>query len=108
MIYMMRISIADNDFDGSTYLPVFQNVLFCILFVVSTVVMTVIFMNFIIAEVSNSYSVIKHTLHYKLLQERGFLINESEDILRSKFSTDKVIKWNHLFPKYIIKRELYK
>jgi hypothetical protein len=63
-------------------------------------------MNFIIAEVSASYQGVKDFLHVKLLQERGELINEAEDIMRTRFSESKVVEWRHLFPKYLIKREL--
>ncbi len=34
------------------------------------------------------------------------LINEAEDIMRTRFSEEKVVEWSHLFPKYLIKREL--
>lgn len=105
MVFILRISIADNNYDASTYLPVFQNSIFFIFFVLATTITNIIFMNFIIAEVSNSYAVVKETLHYKLLQERGLMINEAEDILRSRFG-EKVIGWKHIFPRYIIKREL--
>jgi hypothetical protein len=66
----------------------------------------IIFMNFIIAEVSASYQGVKDFLHVKLLKERGDLINEAEDMIRYRFSEDAVHRWKHLFPKYIIKREL--
>jgi hypothetical protein len=49
---------------------------------------------------------VKDTLHVKLLQERGELINEAEDIMRTRFSENKIVEWKHLFPKYLIKREL--
>lgn len=106
MIYIMRMSVADNNYDASTYLPPFQNAMFFVVFLMSTFTMTIIFMNFIIAEVSNSYNVIKETLDFKLLQERGDLINESEDIMRANYKSKRTMQWNHLFPKYIIKREL--
>jgi hypothetical protein len=70
------------------------------------VVTSIIFMNFIIAEVSATYQNVKDTLAVTLLQERGQMINESEDILRASFGEDRVQQWSHLFPKYIIKREL--
>jgi hypothetical protein len=106
MIYLLRTSIGDNNFDASTYLPVFQNALFFVFFVIATIITQIIFLNFIIAEVSNSYTIVKETLHYSLLQERGMLVSEAEDMIRSRFGMERVIKWKHLFPKFIIKREL--
>lgn len=67
---------------------------------------TIVFMNFIIAEVGNSYNVIKESLHQKLLKQRGLMINEAEDICRSRYSSNRVKQWKHFFPKYIITREL--
>ena len=69
------------------------------------VVTSIIFMNFIIAEVSATYQTVKEKILVSLLQERGKMINEAEDILRARFG-DKIQKWNHLFPKYIISREI--
>jgi len=63
-------------------------------------------MNFIIAEVGASYSSVVETLHVKLLQERGNMINESEDMLRARYGDKKIQGWKHMFPNYIIKREL--
>jgi hypothetical protein len=106
VFHVMRMSIGDFNFDASTYLKSYQNSLYWVVYFLSTFLTCIIFMNFIIAEVSASYQNVKDTLHVKLLQERGSLINEAEDIMRSRFSESKVKEWKHLFPKYIITREL--
>ena len=67
-------------------------------------VTSIVFLNFIIAEVGASYSNVKGQVDVFVMQERGTLINESEDMLRARFGTD-IVTWNHLFPKYIIARE---
>lgn len=70
------------------------------------IVLQIVLFNFIISEVNNSYAKVKESLASKLMQEKGMLICEAEDMLRSRFSTLHVTKWNHLFPKYLIMRQL--
>ena len=106
MFHIMRMSIGDFNFDASTYLPPYQNYLYWMVYFLSTFLTCIIFMNFIIAEVGASYNKVKDTLHVKLLQERGLMINESEDIMRQRFADEKIMEWKHLFPRYIIAREL--
>ena len=69
------------------------------------IITCIVFLNFIIAEVSASYQTIKDTLEVKILQERGMMINESEDLLRARFG-NRIQSWRHLFPQYIITRDL--
>lgn len=47
-------------------------------------------MNFIIAEVSASYEKVMNTIHITLLQERGNMINESEDMIRARYGDKKI------------------
>lgn len=105
-IYVYRKAIGDNNYDASTYLPQFQNGLFWVQYVMQHIISVIIILNFVVAEVSNSYNTVKSTLRQKLLKEQGNMINEAEEILRSRFSSAAVLKWKHFFPKYIIKREL--
>ena len=65
----------------------------------------IIFLNFIIAEVSNSYQTVKDRIDVLIYQERAMLISEAEDMLKARFGASKLKKWTHLFPKYIITRE---
>jgi hypothetical protein len=102
----MRLSIGDFNFDASTYLETFQNHLYWATYLMGVFLLNIIFMNFIIAEVGATYSGVIEILHVKLLQEQGELINEAEDMMRTRFSEKKTGEWNHLFPKYLIKREL--
>jgi hypothetical protein len=88
------------------YMTPFLNGIYWFLFLVICFATQIIFMNFIIAEVSNSYQHVKETLHSNLMQERGKLINEAEDIIRARYGKEKLLQWRHLFPKSIIKREL--
>ena len=61
---------------------------------------SMIFLNFIIAEVSSSYESVKHNIFGLILKERASLINESEDMMFQKSKMNK-----NLFPKYLIIRE---
>jgi hypothetical protein len=105
MICILRISIGDLDFDGSTYLNPFENQSYMFIIILTIVVTNIIFMNFIIAEVSSSYQSVMDTLDVTLLRERGLLINESQNILKARFGEERIGNWKHLFPMYIIKRE---
>lgn len=61
---------------------------------------SLIFLNFIIAEVSNSYAIVKENINAQIYKERAQLINEAEDILSQKTKSENKIK----FPKYIVNR----
>lgn len=67
VMFVMRISIGDFNFDATTYMSQFDNTFFWFIFLIICVMTCIIFMNFIIAEVSASYQKVKDTLHYKLL-----------------------------------------
>lgn len=84
----------------------FQNTVYFVIFIFMVVITTIIFLNFIIAEVSATYENVKQSIHVQLMQERGGMINEAEDILRARFGDNKMKEWKHLFPKYIITREM--
>lgn len=86
-IHLLRASIGDNNYDASTYLIGYQNHLYWIIFMLANGLLTIVFMNFIIAEVGNSYNVIMESLHQKLLKQRGLMINEAEDICRSRYTS---------------------
>lgn len=84
----------------------FQNYMFWLFWFLIVTVNCIVFLNFIIAEVGASYSNVKSDVDVFVLQERGVLINESEDMLRARFGADTIKKWNHIFPKALIVREL--
>ena len=69
------------------------------------VVTCIVFLNFIIAEVSNSYQIIKDTVDVIIQQERAQLINESKLMLSARFGEKRLTTWKHIFPKYIISRQ---
>jgi hypothetical protein len=54
-IAILRISIGDLNFDASTYLDPLHNTCYWIVLIMTIVVTAIVFLNFIIAEVSASY-----------------------------------------------------
>lgn len=61
-----------------------------------------IFLNFIIAEVSNSYTRVKENIYSYIYSERAKLISEAEELLSKKYKERR----KDLFPEYIIVRQL--
>jgi hypothetical protein len=62
---------------------------------------SLIFLNFIIAEVSNSYSKVKEKIDELIYKERAGLINEAEDI---KMKSTKLNNKKQ-FPRYVVVRQ---
>ena len=62
---------------------------------------SLIFLNFIIAEVSNSYSKVKEKIDELIYKERAGLINEAEDI---KMKATKINNKKQ-FPRYVVVRQ---
>jgi hypothetical protein len=58
-VVVLRTSVGDFSFDTSTYLTNFQNQFFWIIFFIMCAVTCIIFMNFIVAEVSATYQKVK-------------------------------------------------
>ena len=97
----LRLSLGDfdfnfiekNDLDNSTH------ILFWILWFMMVVFSSLIFLNFIIAEVCNSYLDVKSNIDAFIYKERASLIAEAEDIMSKKSRAEK-----NCFPTFIISR----
>ena len=98
----MRISLADFDFSESSMLEPFPNTIYWIMWACIVYLTSIVFLNFIIAEVSDSYAKVQAEVNNLFLQERTRLIKESEDMLPQFY---KEIHTKYFFPKYLIKRE---
>ena len=104
----LRLSLGDFDFsvlmdkgDTGTTLNEKQHIIFWVTWVLMVIFSSLIFLNFIIAEVSNSYAKVKENIGALIYKERAGLIQEAEDILSAKTKQTNKIK----FPKYIVIRE---
>jgi len=98
---VLRISLGDFDFGESTDLEPFENLLYWLTWVILVTMTCIIFLNFIIAEVSESYNTVNQQVKGLIAQERTQLIKESEDMM---FASSK--KDPNKFPRYLIRRQI--
>jgi ABC-type bacteriocin/lantibiotic exporter with double-glycine peptidase domain len=75
------MSLGDIDFGESTNLNSFNSILFFFNMVLTLVCTMVVFLNFIIAEVSSSFAKITEKVSGLNEKERSLLIEEAEDML---------------------------
>ena len=93
-----RLSQGDFDFSQKAYLKTEEDRLYWIVFVVVFVVSNIIFLNFIIAEVSSSYQTVMDHLEALKYINKAELVLESERV--------KVFKPNsNCYPKLIVVRK---
>lgn len=100
LFYTLRISMGDFDFDATTYLSNEENVIYWVIWLMVVIITCIIFLNFIIAEASNSYAKVKEALTAMINKEKSALIGEAEGLFPPTQKTAK------LFPKYVIIREI--
>lgn len=73
--------MGDYDFDGANDLKDVENIVYWICWLLMVTITCIIFLNFIIAEASNSYTNVMDTLDAQILKERASLIKEAEEML---------------------------
>ena len=78
-----------------------QHQLFWIVWVMMVIFSALIFLNFIIAEVSNSYAGVQRSISELIYKERAGLVMEAEDFIGEKQKHAQKDK----FPQYIVIRE---
>merc|ERR1711935_1305341 len=103
ILSMLRISLGDFDFTelkGNRMTPA-DHLLIWMMWLVMVTFSLLIFLNFIIAEVSSSYGKVKGDIDALVQQERARLILEAEDVLTDEIKRNNKTK----FPKYFIVRE---
>lgn len=81
MLTIIRISVGDFDFSGSSFLDHKLNIIYWIVWVIIIFIMCIIFLNFIIAEASASYERISGNIENFLLFQKVALIFESEEVM---------------------------
>jgi len=94
-----NVSLGNFDFDPPTMLNGgAENIMYWVLWMITLIITNIIFLNFIIAEASESYAVVKETLEESKNKEKANMITESEFMLpKSMVNKEK-------FPRYIIAR----
>lgn len=77
-----------------------QHILFWTVWILMVVFSSLVFLNFIIAEVSNSYHHVKQEINSLIYRERATLTQEAEDIMSENQKKDR-----KYFPKFFVIRE---
>ena len=89
IFWTLRISIGDfGAIDAAYALNSTENIFFWILFVITVTVTCVIFLNFIVAEASASYTKVTETLEAVIEQQKASLIAESQTMMPKFMRTD--------------------
>lgn len=97
----VNVSVGNFDFSASQVLNnTAENYAYWILWTITLIMTNIIFLNFIIAEASNSYSKVMETLEQQKRRERSNMINESE------YMAPKCLKNDLRFPRYIVSRTI--
>ena len=101
ILWTLRISIGDNSAIGpASVLDTAENIIFWFCFFTTVFASNIVFLNFIVAEASNTYAVVTETLEATIWMERSSLIAEAEDMTWANYKT------NDKFPQYLIVREV--
>ena len=87
-LWTIRMSLGDFDFGVATYLDPFAANIYWTVWIIVVFVTCIVFLNFIIAEVSSSYEKVKGRISSLFLRERAQLIEEAQDMLFSSMRKD--------------------
>ena len=117
-VTVFRMSMGDNDFEGTDHLTSNVNWVFWLIWVILTFMTSIIFFNFIIAEACESYNRVMGDISNILMHQRALLNNETEDMLPASWKRktvysnvngaiqSEVIEDPTIFPKYLITRQM--
>lgn len=81
LLTTMRLSLGDFQFDLLEELNARQHIMFWVIWLIMVLFSSLIFLNFIIAEVSNSYQNVKDKIDSLVFKERAFLVLEVENLI---------------------------
>jgi len=77
----LRLSIGDfNSIDTASGLPKYENWIFWVIWLFAVIISNVVFLNFIVAEASASYSKVTETLEAVIQKEKASMIAEAESM----------------------------
>ena len=103
VISCLRISLGDFDFTILEVLDGNEARLFWFVWLLAFMMGCLIFLNFIIAEVSDSYAKVKEDIDRLIYKERATMVKEVEDFLSEGYKIEKTM----LFPKQgVVVREV--
>lgn len=84
----MRVSVGENQFDYVEIIQDSEAILFWCVWVLIFLFGCLIFLNFIIAEVCNSYQKVKDNIEAQVYKERAALVKEAEDFMPASWKED--------------------
>lgn len=87
---------------AADYLTAQENYLFWFIWLLTAVITCIIFLNFIVAEASASYTEVSEQLENYIQQQRASLVAEAEGLLPVWFK----LKYQDHYPKYIVIRKI--
>jgi hypothetical protein len=100
LITVLRMSLGDIDLGSLEYHTLTEQILLYTVIIFIIIVNSIIFLNFIVAHACNTYTIISDQLEDVIMQQKGGLIDEVEQLLTDRF-------WDRSkFPKHIIVREI--
>ena len=83
---VLRLSIGDNSLvSQNSHFTHAEDLLFWIVWVLAVIVTNIIFLNFIVAEASASYTRVTETVTAVIWQERSLMLHEAERMTRKKY-----------------------
>jgi len=98
---VVRISMGDFAvIAAADYLPEAENYLFWVIWLITVVLTCIIFLNFIVAEASASYTEVAEQLDNYIQLQRADLCGEAESLWPNAFKRESS------YPKYIIIRKV--
>jgi len=100
ILLVLQISMGTFDFERATMLDQYENYMYYTIWFIIVLVTCIIFLNFIIAEVSASYEKIASELDPIILKERADLVTEADEMIPTSHKNEEK------FPRYIIVREM--
>ena len=104
VINCLRISFGDNEFDQLNVQTPTEDKIYWMIWTITFIMACLIFLNFIIAEVCNSYQTAKDNIDSYVYKERASMVKEVEQFLPEYMKNERK-DW---FPQYIIIREAEK
>ena len=96
---IIRYSLGDFQFESVQQLDQYQGIVFWLMWIFMVTLTCVIFLNFIIAEVSQSYMDVQLSVNEFIHRERARLIHEAEVMLPNSAKDNK-----EYFPRFLIMR----
>ena len=101
VLAVFRAAMGDfSIINSSLYLSENENMIFWLLFFFILILTNIIFLNFVIAEAGNSYSIVQEKIEQFNLIETAKMIDEAEKMIPRRF---RKAEW---YPKYIVVRKM--